>query len=111
MPVRDLLGRPLEALRVSVTDRCNLRCTYCMPRAAFANHVLLPQERLLTFDEIERVCAVFVGLGVRKIRLTGGEPLVRPGIEDLVRKLAALPVELALSAKALLLKNHAAALR
>jgi GTP 3',8-cyclase len=111
MPVLDALGRPLEALRISVTDRCNLRCTYCMPKAAFANHAFLPHEQLLTFDEIERVAGIFVELGVRKIRLTGGEPLVRAGIEELVRKLAVLPVELALSTNALLLGHQAAALR
>jgi len=111
MPVLDTLGRPLEALRISVTDRCNLRCTYCMPKAAFANHAFLPHEQLLTFDEIERLVRVFIGLGVKKIRLTGGEPLVRAGIEELVRKLAALPIELALSTNAILLQRHAAALR
>jgi cyclic pyranopterin phosphate synthase len=111
MPVLDTLGRPLEALRISVTDRCNLRCTYCMPKAAFANHAFLPQEQLLTFDEIERLARIFIGLGVKKIRLTGGEPLVRAGIDELVRKLAALPVELALSTNAILLGRHAAPLR
>jgi cyclic pyranopterin phosphate synthase len=111
MPVLDTLGRPLEALRISVTDRCNLRCTYCMPKAAFANHAFLPHEELLTFEEIERLACIFIELGVRKIRLTGGEPLVRAGIEELVRKLAALPVELALSTNAILLGRHAAALR
>jgi cyclic pyranopterin phosphate synthase len=110
MPVLDTLGRPLEALRVSVTDRCNLRCTYCMPRAAFAGHTFLGANELLDFDEIERVCGIFVELGVNKIRLTGGEPLLRPRIEQLVEKLAALPVELALSTNALLLRNRAAAL-
>jgi cyclic pyranopterin phosphate synthase len=111
MPVLDTLGRPLEALRVSVTDRCNLRCTYCMPRAAFAGHAFLGAGELLDFDEIERLCGIFAGLGVKKIRLTGGEPLLRPDIEKLVEKLAALPVELALSTNALLLGSHAAALR
>jgi len=111
MPVIDTLGRPLEALRISVTDRCNLRCTYCMPKAAFANHAFLPHHQLLSFDEIERLARVFIGLGVTKIRLTGGEPLVRAGIEELVRKLSALPVELALSTNAILLARHAAALR
>jgi cyclic pyranopterin phosphate synthase len=111
MAVLDALGRSLEALRISVTDRCNLRCTYCMPKAAFANHAFLPHEQLLDFDEIGRLARIFVGLGVNKIRLTGGEPLVRAGIEDLVRKLSALPVELALSTNAILLARHAAALR
>jgi cyclic pyranopterin phosphate synthase len=111
MPLPDALGRPLEALRISVTDRCNLRCTYCMPRAAFANHPFLAPDRLLTFDEIERLARIFLELGVHKIRLTGGEPLLRPGLADLVRQLAPLPVELALSTNALLLRGQAAALR
>ncbi len=111
MPLLDALGRPLEALRISVTDRCNLRCTYCMPRSAFANHAFLAPSRLLTFDEIEHLARIFISLGVRKIRLTGGEPLLRPGIVDLIRQLAPLPVELALSTNALLLRGQAAALR
>jgi cyclic pyranopterin phosphate synthase len=111
MPLLDALGRPLEALRLSVTDRCNLRCTYCMPRAAFANHAFLAPNRLLDFDEIERLARIFIALGVRKIRLTGGEPLLRPEIADLVRRLAVLPVELALSTNALLLQGQAATLR
>jgi GTP 3',8-cyclase len=110
MPVLDTLGRPLEALRVSVTDRCNLRCTYCMPRAVFANHAFLGKNELLDFDEINQLCRVFVELGVNKIRLTGGEPLLRPRLPELVEKLASLPVELALSTNALLLRGHAAEL-
>jgi len=111
MPLLDALGRPLEALRISVTDRCNLRCTYCMPRAAFANHEFLAPNRLLDFDEIERLARLFIDLGVRKIRLTGGEPLLRADLADLVWRLAVLPVELALSTNALLLQKQAAALR
>ena len=111
MSLLDALGRPLEALRISVTDRCNLRCTYCMPRAAFAHHPFLAAERLLTFDEIERLARIFAGLGVTKIRLTGGEPLLRPDIPELVRRLSPLPIELALSTNALLLRGQAAALR
>jgi GTP 3',8-cyclase len=110
MPVVDTLGRPLEALRISVTDRCNLRCTYCMPREAFAHHAFLAPDRLLNFDEIERLAGIFLELGVRKIRLTGGEPLLRPHLTELVRRLAVRPVELALSTNALLLKRQAAAL-
>jgi cyclic pyranopterin phosphate synthase len=83
--IRDRLGRPLGALRISVTDRCNLRCRYCMPAASYR---WLPTDSLLTFDEIERLARVFVGLGVRKLRLTGGEPLLRPGLPDLVARLA-----------------------
>jgi cyclic pyranopterin phosphate synthase len=111
MPLLDALGRPLEALRISVTDRCNLRCTYCMPRAAFAHHAFLAPSRLLTFDEIEHLARIFIAQGVRKIRLTGGEPLLRPGLVDLVRRLAPLPIELALSTNALLLEGQAAVLR
>lgn len=109
----DRLGRPLESLRISVTDRCNLRCTYCMPKAAFAHHAFLGQESLLTFDEIERLARIFVARGVRKIRLTGGEPLLRPHLDDLVRRLLALPglAELALSTNGLLLAEKAASLR
>jgi cyclic pyranopterin phosphate synthase len=112
-PVLDTLARPLEALRVSVTDRCNLRCTYCMPKAVFAEHTFLGKNQLLTFKEIELLCEIFIGLGVRKIRLTGGEPLLRPDIAQLVRNLLALPglAELALSTNALLLSRHAAKLR
>lgn len=83
--VRDRLGRPLYDLRISVTDRCNFRCTYCMPREQFADHgAFLPRSELLYFDEIARVASVFVSLGVRKIRLTGGEPLLRRDLERLV---------------------------
>jgi cyclic pyranopterin phosphate synthase len=112
-PVIDLYSRPLEALRISVTDRCNLRCTYCMPKALFANHAFLPQTELLSFEEIERLAEVFTELGVRKIRLTGGEPLLRPGLENLIERLVALPelAELALSTNGLLLRQHAVALR
>src|SRR5262249_28267061 len=112
-PVRDRLGRPLEALRISVTDRCNFRCTYCMPKAAFAHHTFLPPDDLLTFDEIERLARIFVSHGVRKIRLTGGEPLLRPHLEDLVARLARLPElsELALSTNGTLLAEKATALR
>jgi cyclic pyranopterin phosphate synthase len=109
----DRLGRPLESLRISVTDRCNLRCTYCMPKEAFAHHAFLGQESLLTFDEIERLARIFIDCGVHKIRLTGGEPLLRPHLEELVRRLATLPslTELALSTNGLLLAEKAAALR
>jgi cyclic pyranopterin phosphate synthase len=112
-PVLDRLNRPLEALRISVTDRCNLRCTYCMPKAAFANHAFLAQNDLLTFDEIEHLARLFISRGVRKIRLTGGEPLMRPHLEDLVTRLARLPGldELALSTNGLLLAEKADALR
>ena len=112
-PVRDRLDRPLESLRISVTDRCNLRCTYCMPKAAFAHHLFLAQDDLLTFDEIERLARVFISRGVRKIRLTGGEPLLRPHLENLIARLARLPglAELALSTNGLLLAEKAEFLR
>ena len=85
----DSLGRPLRDLRISVTDRCNFRCVYCMPREVFGrDYAFLPREQLLTFEEIERLARAFVRLGVRKVRLTGGEPLVRRDLELLVAKLA-----------------------
>ncbi len=88
----DRLDRPLRDLRISVTDRCNFRCTYCMPKEQFgADHAFLPRHALLDFDEIERLVRVFAGQGVRKIRLTGGEPLVRKGIADLIGRIAAVP--------------------
>jgi GTP 3',8-cyclase len=87
----DRLGRPLHDLRISVTDRCNFRCTYCMPKEIFgADYAFLPRSELLTFEEIERVARVFVELGVEKLRLTGGEPLVRRDLPILVEKLAAI---------------------
>jgi cyclic pyranopterin phosphate synthase len=111
--VDDRLGRPLRDLRISVTDRCNFRCPYCMPRQVFgADWKFLPRDELLHFEEIERLAALFVDLGVRKIRLTGGEPLLRRDLPDLVRRLAALPgVDLALTTNGSLLPQHAAALR
>jgi GTP 3',8-cyclase len=112
-PPLDTVGRPLEALRISVTDQCNLRCTYCMPKAAFVGHAFLEQNQLLTFEEITLLTEIFVDLGVRKIRLTGGEPLLRPQIADLVHRLASQPrpPELALSTNGVLLREHARALR
>src|SRR5499426_1861775 len=76
--LQDTLGRPMRDLRISVTDRCNFRCVYCMPREVFdAGHEFLPHSAILSFEEIARLARVFAGLGVKKIRLTGGEPLVR----------------------------------
>jgi len=90
--VLDTRGRALRDLRVSVTDRCNFRCPYCMPRDLFgADHAFLPRAELLTFEELTRVVAVFAGLGVTKVRLTGGEPLLRRDLPELVRRLAAVP--------------------
>ncbi|MGW1564732.1 radical SAM protein [Streptomyces sp. NPDC002144] len=95
----DRRDRPLRDLRISVTDRCNLRCRYCMPREHFGpDHRYLHSDALLSFDEIARLARVFASLGVRKIRLTGGEPLLRRGIADLVGMLAAIPgLDLALT--------------
>src|ERR1700687_4519237 len=84
----DQLGRPLRSLRVSVTDRCNLRCNYCMPQEEY---VWLPREELLTFEEIARLVEVFTSLGVEDVRLTGGEPLLRCDLAGLVRMLAPNP--------------------
>ncbi|MGH8277948.1 MAG: GTP 3',8-cyclase MoaA, partial [Gammaproteobacteria bacterium] len=92
MDVRDTFGRAMRDLRISVTDRCNFRCTYCMPRELFGpDHAFLPPASLLTFEEIARLAALFAQLGVRKLRLTGGEPLVRRNLEQLVEKLAPIP--------------------
>jgi cyclic pyranopterin phosphate synthase len=88
----DTLNRPLHDLRISVTDRCNFRCTYCMPKEVFGrNYQFMPQADLLSFEEIERIARAFVGLGVRKLRLTGGEPLMRRELETLIAQLAAIP--------------------
>ncbi|MCL4542056.1 MAG: GTP 3',8-cyclase MoaA [Chloroflexi bacterium] len=90
-PVIDTLRRPLHDLRISLTDRCNFRCVYCMPRKIFgAGYHFLPQASLLTFEEIELLSRVFVSLGVEKIRLTGGEPLLRPELPQLVERLASI---------------------
>ncbi len=109
----DTLDRPLRDLRISVTDRCNFRCTYCMPREVFGkDYVFLPREELLTFEEIERVVRIFALLGTQKVRLTGGEPLLRRGIEDLVGKLAIIDGidDLALTTNGSLLAKKAPAL-
>ena len=110
----DTLGRPLRDLRVSVTDRCNLRCPYCMPAEAFgAGYAFLPRAEILTFEEIVRVVRVMTGLGVRKVRLTGGEPLLRRELPSLVRMLADCTEvdDLALTTNGLLLAASAAELR
>jgi cyclic pyranopterin phosphate synthase len=116
--VADTLGRPLHDLRVSVTDRCNFRCTYCMPKDVFdRNYNFLPHASLLTFEEITRLARIFVELGVRKIRLTGGEPLLRKNVETLIGMLAALrdpdsvPLDLTLTTNGSLLARKAVALR
>ncbi len=89
---KDALGRPLHDLRLSVTDRCNFRCTYCMPKEVFGrDHAFLPKSEILSFEELARVSRIFVDLGVEKIRLTGGEPLLRKDLPRLVEMLAAIP--------------------
>ena len=90
-PWLDARGRPLRDLRISVTDRCNFRCSYCMPKEVFdKNYQFLPHSSLLSFEEITRVARLFVAHGVHKIRLTGGEPLLRKNLEGLVEMLSAL---------------------
>jgi GTP 3',8-cyclase len=109
----DLLGRPLRDLRVSLTDRCNFRCGYCMPREVFgAAYRFLPRAELLSFEEIERAVAAFVRSGVTTVRLTGGEPLLRRDVPALVRRLARIDGldDLALTTNAVLLGNAAPAL-
>jgi cyclic pyranopterin phosphate synthase len=114
----DRLGRPLHDLRISVTDRCNFRCSYCMPKEVFDKaYPYLPQSALLSFEEITRLAKQFVGLGVRKIRLTGGEPLLRKNIEVLIAQLAQLrtpdgqPLDLTLTTNGSLLARKAQALK
>jgi GTP 3',8-cyclase len=106
----DTRGRPLHDLRISVTDRCNFRCVYCMPRAVFGrDHAFLPRAELLTFEEIDRLVRIFARLGVAKVRLTGGEPLVRRELPTLVRMIAAVPAvqDLTLTTNGVLLPEHA----
>lgn len=111
---RDTLGRPLHDLRISVMDRCNFRCPYCMPKDTFHENYrfLKPAERL-SFEEILRLTRLFVDLGVRKVRLTGGEPLLRPNVAELVGELSALDgvEDVALTTNAILLAKHAAELK
>jgi cyclic pyranopterin phosphate synthase len=108
----DVLGRPLRDLRISVTDRCNFRCVYCMPSEVYGrDYRFLERRELLTFEEIERVARVFAAQGVRKLRLTGGEPLVRRDLERLVERLAPIPdVEVTLTTNGSLLPQKARAL-
>ena len=106
-------GRPLETLRISITDRCNFRCVYCMPKEVFGrDHAFLERKELLSFEEIARVAGVFAALGVRTVRITGGEPLVRRNVEHLVELLARRfpDLELALTTNGALLPQKAEAL-
>lgn len=116
--VTDTLQRPLRDLRISVTDRCNMRCTYCMPREVFGkDFVFLQRSELLSFEEITRLARLGVDLGVRKIRLSGGEPLLRHGVERLIEQLAGLrdaagkPIEIALTTNGTLLAAKARSLK
>ncbi|MEZ4334569.1 MAG: GTP 3',8-cyclase MoaA [Myxococcota bacterium] len=109
----DRLGRPLRDLRISVTDRCNFRCPYCMPAEIFGEkYAFLPRKDILTFEELERLVRLFVELGVEKIRITGGEPLLRHGLDTLVARLAALSpdLDIALTTNGSLLPRYAAGL-
>jgi GTP 3',8-cyclase len=116
-PLLDRLGRPLETLRLSITDRCNFRCVYCMPKEVFGReYAFLERRELLTLEELARVTGVFTRLGVQTVRITGGEPLVRRNVEVLVELLAAIrrpdgsPLELALTTNGSLLAQKAEAL-
>jgi cyclic pyranopterin phosphate synthase len=109
----DLLGRGLRDLRISVTDRCNFRCHYCMPVEVFGpGYAFMPREELLTFEEIVSLARILVPLGIEKIRLTGGEPLLRRGLDDLVAMLAAVNgiKDIAITTNGVLLAHHAEAL-
>src|SRR6218665_3494986 len=106
------MGRGLRDLRISVTDRCNFRCRYCMPAEVFGpGYAFLPKDELLSFEEIERLVRVMVPLGVGKIRLTGGEPLLRRGLEDLIAMLASIQGvnDIAMTTNGILLSHHAEA--
>lgn len=115
--LRDALDRSLRDLRISVTDRCNFRCGYCMPRERFKGHRFLPHAQLLSFEEIARTARLFMQLGVRKLRLTGGEPLLRRDLDRLIALLAALrtpdglPPDLTLTTNGSALAEHARALK
>ena len=110
--IEDTHTRPLRDLRISVTDRCNFRCIYCMPKEVFGrNYQFLRKEQLLSFEEITRLAHLFVKLGVRKLRITGGEPLVRRDLDVLVAELAKIPsIDLNLTTNGVLLPEMAASL-
>ncbi len=112
-PIEDQFQRPIRDLRISVTDRCNFRCSYCMPKEVFGDdYVFLPKQELLSFEEIHRLTKVFVAMGVKKIRLTGGEPLMRRGLPELVEKILSVEgvEDIGLTTNGLLLGNQAQAL-
>ncbi|MDP6011553.1 MAG: radical SAM protein, partial [Candidatus Poseidoniaceae archaeon] len=112
--VLDMFSRPLRDLRLSVTDRCNLRCTYCMPREVFGpDHFFLTKEMILNYEEITRLVAAISGLGLKKIRLTGGEPLLRRGLPQFISMLKnKIPedIELAMTTNGILLPTFASQL-
>ncbi len=112
MTLSDTLGRPLHDLRISVTDRCNFRCVYCMPKEIYGKgYQFLQKDQLLTFEELARLAAVFASVGTKKIRLTGGEPLMRRGLDVLVGLLAQIrEIDLTLTTNGSLLKEQAPAL-
>src|SRR4029453_10670355 len=111
--LQDTLHRPLRDLRVSITDRCNFRCVYCMPKEIYGrDYAFLPRRDLLTFEEIARLAGIFAGLGVEKIRLTGGEPLIRRDVERLVEMLASIRgLDLTLTTNGAVLAKKAQALK
>jgi cyclic pyranopterin phosphate synthase len=111
-PLLDAFGRPVRDLRISITDRCNFRCVYCMPKTVFGrDYPFLPRKDLLSFEEIVRVARLFAARGVQKIRLTGGEPLLRHGVEELIAQLAEIPgLEITLTTNGSLLAQKASAL-
>ena len=114
MAISDRFNRPLRDLRISVTDRCNFRCTYCMPREVFGrDYEFLRRDQLLSYEELARLARIFVGLGVRKIRITGGEPLVRRGLPQLVEMLGGISglQDLTLTTNGVLLPDLAPALK
>jgi cyclic pyranopterin phosphate synthase len=113
MTLTDTLNRPLRDLRISVTDRCNFRCVYCMPKQVFGpGYAFLHRDQILTFEEITRLASLFAAHGVRKVRLTGGEPLVRRDLPKLVAMLAKIPdLDLTLTTNGALLPKHAQALK
>ncbi|MDB6171043.1 MAG: molybdenum cofactor biosynthesis protein MoeA [Chthoniobacteraceae bacterium] len=113
-PLKDILSRPLRDLRISVTDRCNFRCTYCMPKELFGrDYHFLPKSEILSFEEITRLSQIFITLGVEKLRLTGGEPLLRKNLPELISMLHGLEGlrDLTLTTNGSLLASQAAALR
>ena len=111
-PLLDQFGRPLQDLRISITDRCNFRCSYCMPRETFGpDFAFLPRSAILSFEEITRLARIFASFGARKLRLTGGEPLLRSDLPVLIAELRTIPdLEIAMTTNGALLASHAQAL-